>query len=150
MSGFAFNRGIQSRGHRSVRLHVLAVFPVKSSESFLEQLCSSFVCVTRAHLLEEAPNPMPRDPFKQLRVAQVKEAAQFTDDVMQAMAEKLGINVMAPRLQTASRDLCTYTCVCIYIYMCERERESACVQVCIYIYIYIRATAFIYVNTMLS
>ena len=26
---------------------------------------------------------------------QVKEAAQFTDDVMQAMAEKLGINVMA-------------------------------------------------------
>lgn len=28
---------------------------------------------------------------------QVKEAAQFTDDVMQAMAEKLGINVMAPR-----------------------------------------------------
>ena len=28
---------------------------------------------------------------------QVKEAAQFTDDVMQAMAEKLGVNVMAPR-----------------------------------------------------
>jgi hypothetical protein len=26
----------------------------------------------------------------------VKEAAQFTDDVMQAMAEKLGVNVMAP------------------------------------------------------
>lgn len=27
---------------------------------------------------------------------QVKEAAQFTDDVMQGMADKLGINVMAP------------------------------------------------------